>query len=186
MEKINNWEQVKEATNFEQIELGGHICRIVQVKLDKTQKGNDLMIVLFDLAPNDKQAGHYNNQFIRDKERDAVNAKWRGVYRQGFNTEQSNPFFKSFITSIEKSNQGFKWEWNENELIGLVFGGIFGQEEYINREGELKVATKILYTTDTVSALDASIPEIKKLKNNSDPIVGEYQTLNIDDKSLPF
>ena len=51
------------------------------------------------------------------------------------------------IENIEKSNEGFnfvKAGFDEKSLVGKLFGGVFGREQYKNQEGELKWATKCM------------------------------------------
>ena len=37
---------------------------------------------------------------------------------------------KSARTAVEEGNDGYKWGWNENSLIGKLVGGLFGNKEY--------------------------------------------------------
>lgn len=40
------------------------------------------------------------------------------------------PFFKGVLTSLEESNPGFRWNWDESTLVGKKVGGVFGREQF--------------------------------------------------------
>lgn len=163
--KPAEWEEVEAFTgDFEQIELGGHICKIINAKTEKSKSGSDMLVICFDIADG-KNKDFYRRQF--DRKNKNGDAKWQGIYRQLVDGN-SVKFFKGIITSIEKSNGGYTWNWDESTLKGKIFGGVFGQEEYVNQQGEVKLATKLMF----IRSVDAikkgvEIPEVKKLNNAS-------------------
>lgn len=153
---------------FETLELGGHICRIKQVNVETTATGKEILALLFDIVGG-KNDGFYQRQYTRVTENNPQ-ARWGGVFRQ-FTEGNSIPFFKGMITSVENSNQGYTWNWDEKSLVGKMFGGIFGEEEYINSNGELKKATKCVQIRSVEQIKKGvEIPPIKKVKQS---ITGE-------------
>ena len=84
--------------------------------------------------------------------------------------------------SLEKSNRDWTMDrWNSlpdaqqaPSLNGLIFGAVIGEEEYINKDGKIKVRQ---YIADTLPAADVragkfEVPALKKLKgsdSSSDP-----------------
>lgn len=83
---------------------------------------------------------------------------------------------KHFLLALEKSNRGWTMDrWNSlpdaqqaPALNGLIFGAVIGEEEYINKDGKLKVRQ---YIADTLPAADIragkfEVPALKKLKGN--------------------
>lgn len=182
MEPIKNWDVIEVPSDFEKIELGGHICVIKQVKVTTTRNGGELLIIAFDFAQNDSQAFYFNKKHEEDKKRNP-SAKWRGVYYQMFGSENSNPYFKKLIKNIEKSNVGYQWDWNENSLIGKQFGGIFGREEYLNDKGEKKFYTKCRFIVELDRVFEIDTPADVLLKDDS--ITGGT-ALNIASDELPF
>ena len=58
--------------------------------------------------------------------------------------EQSN-YLKGDISSIEKSNAGFKYDFSDGSLIGKRVGANLQEEEYYNSEGEVKTSLKIAF-----------------------------------------
>lgn len=193
MQPINGWNEIDEAGSFEKIELGGHVCVIVDAHIEQTKSGNEMMVISFDFALEDKQPGYFRNLLDQDRKRD-LKAKWResGRIRQGFRTDKSNPFFKRLINRIVESNPGYQWDWDEHGLKGKRFGGVFGREEYETDKGEVKMAIKCMSIQNVDGIFDAAIPEDKVLFRTEDPKTAPTGTthtndyLSIDDEELPF
>jgi len=104
MNKPQGYDEAEAYTgDFEQLELGGHVCKITGVKVEYTPNTNaEVLIILFDIAEG-KQAGYYQKRFEESNKNGQ--AKWKGIYRQ-FTQGKSTPYFKGMIENIEKSNQG--------------------------------------------------------------------------------
>ena len=51
--------------------------------------------------------------------------------------------FKGMLENIEKSNPGYVWNWDEQSLVGKLFGGKFREEEYIYN-GKIYTSTKCI------------------------------------------
>ena len=196
MKRYDGYEQAEAFTgNFERLEPGGYICQILDVKAEEKDYGT-LLRVAFDIAEGDNK-GYFRQLFDKRKE-SYDNPKWPngGMYYQTVKSDDLR-FFKGFITAIEESNSGYKWNWDENTLKGKVFGGIFGEEEYENNNGEIKAAIKCRWvrSADKVRSGDFEIPEKKALNNHSQPNNTNmsaandfYNTLaeGADDGDLPF
>lgn len=101
--------------------------------------------------------------------------------------EKSAGFLKGLMTSLEASNEGFKWNWKEKDLIGLKCGGIFGEEEYEKMDGSIGTTTKIKYirTTKAIQEGNFKIPEIKKLPQRGGAFEDFVNSVN-SDEDLPF
>lgn len=180
-----------------QLPAGLYVCNIRQVNIQNDKNGKEQMVILYDIAEGEYK-GFYQKQFDARKQ-NGPDAKWGGVYRQythDKNGQGVNPFFKGIICSVEKSNNGYRWDWNEKGLVGKRFGGIFGREEFLAGDGEKKMATK-LYQIRSVDGLkDAKVPEDKLLPestaypgNASLPLPGEDGFMAIPDgidAELPF
>lgn len=198
MKRYDGYEQAEAFTgNFERLEPGGYICQILDVKAEEKDYGT-LLRVAFDIAEGDNK-GYFRRLFDKRKE-SYDNPKWPngGMYYQTVKSDDLR-FFKGFITAIEESNSGYKWNWDENTLKGKVFGGIFGEEEYEGNDGSVKTAIKCRWvrSADTVRSGDFDIPEKKTLSNlsarssaNSSAVNNFYESLssgaNEDDDDLPF
>lgn len=171
MRKFEGYEEVKVNTGYgERLKLGGHICKILEAKIEqftgkKDGKTYETLVIKFDIEAPDEQAGFYANKFTEDATKDALNAKWKGYYRISAPTNESEDFiksnFKAFITSVEESNPGFEWHWEESALVGKIFGGVFGFEEFVAPDGRTITMTKLRFARSTNNVANATIPKVK-------------------------
>lgn len=192
MEKPKNYDETVAATGeFEKLALGGHICKIKEAKIEKSKAGNEMLVIAFDIADGENK-GFYQRRFEIAKKFNEK-AKWSGIHRILLNDKQGNcsRYLKGFITSIENSNNGFQFNWDEKTLKDKLFGGVFGREQYKNQMGEIKWTTKLRFVRSIRSIDNADIPEDKLLKitgindNGKATTDGEYITID-DDEELPF
>lgn len=182
MKKFSNYDQVeaKEFTPYEKLELGGHLCKIIEVK-EETIQGKEgpfsQLLIKFDTDVDDKQPTFYANKFKQDAEKDAMAARWKGYYKlyvpkdDGSELDERTKItFKTFITSIEKSNVGYDWEkanWDEKTLAGKKFIGVFGIKEFVNPQGVLVHFTECRFIRSTEGDLEKiSIPKVRLADGN--------------------
>lgn len=186
--KPTNYDEVQAYTGeFETIEPGGYICKITKAEAASTRNNLPMLRILFDIAEGDSK-GFYERQWKSDEGR--ANRKWRGFYNQ-ITEGKSVPFFKGLITSIEESNAGYKWNWDETTLEGKLFGGVFGREQYRKQDGKLAMATKCVSIRSVKAIRDGVEAPADKLLQDGDtyptstPPVYNFETLK-DDDELPF
>lgn len=199
MKPIEGWNDAPAYTGeFETLPAGKYVCQIVQVNVTQDQKGREQMVILFDIADGEHK-GYYDRMFQGAKRNDASQAKWKGIFRQ-LTQGNSLPFFKGVITSIEKSNPGYKWNWEEKSLVRKKFGGIFGREEFIANDGKKRMATKCVQIRSVDGLKDAEVPEDKLIPENAgSQQVHNYPYINngtgdgfmnipdgVEDEGLPF
>lgn len=146
MQKPQDFEQVQAFEGFTPLEVGGHICSIVQVNEIKSKAGKDMIVILLDTDKTDKQPHYFKDRFDNNTN---INKKWPNgaIVRQLVLDADGNTNrgFKTFIEMVEKSNQGFKVQWGDNFAAcfkNKLVGGVFGREEYLNNYGESKFAVK--------------------------------------------
>ena len=212
MKKFSGYEEAKtnEFENKERLQLGPHYCKIMKAEVLelKTKEGKpfEQLQLRIDIAEPDEQAGFYNKKFQEDAKEDALNAKWKGFYNLTVPEDNSEEFiknnFKTLTTSIEKSNPGYKWNWEENTLVGKIFCGVFGLEEFVNLEGNTITFTRCRFVRSTENMDKISIPKVKladkttmdyeeyiemkkaERKNSNNNTNSELS--KIEDDSLPF
>lgn len=119
MERINNWEQIKGEGESKYITPGVYVCKILRVE---DVKDRNYLKVEFDIYEGEFK-GYFAERFERYN-------RWSGTYYQSY-TENSHSSFKRFITAVENSNAGFKWNWIESQLVGKVVVFAFGKVEEI-------------------------------------------------------
>ena len=66
MQKPNSYDTTQAAGEFEPIKLGGHKMVIKQVSERQSQSGLNMIVILFDFADGDEQAGYFMKQFEND------------------------------------------------------------------------------------------------------------------------
>lgn len=66
MKKPNNYEETQVQGEFTPVELGGHKLVIKQVEERMSRTNKPMIVVFFDFAPGDKQAGYFAEAFKND------------------------------------------------------------------------------------------------------------------------
>ena len=154
--------EAKEFGEFENLELGGHEIVIMDAREYKSEfSGNVSLKVSTDIAGNDKQAGFFKKQF---DDNTALDKKWpTGAVRYLSLKDEQLAYLKGFITAVENSNNGFKFDMNGNweQLKGKKLAGQFGWEEYQDVEGKTKVATKLIQFRSLDKLPEIKIPRVK-------------------------
>jgi len=196
MQKPNNYDNTQASGEFTPIELGGHLLVIKQVEEMKSRAGKPMLKIFFDTADSDKQPRYFSEQFKNDIRPDK---KWPNNGIAYVLTEDENGncsrSFKTFTTSVEKSNNGFQIAWGDrfcqclkNRLIGGVFGIV---EDYYNNKVIKKHQLRWFRSMDKV--MDAEVPEPKLYtgysNNNGNPVTSSDGFMNIPsgiDEELPF
>ena len=194
MEKPNNYDETQVIGDFEFLEPGGYICKIKDAKEETSSTGKAMLVVAFDIAEGEHE-GIYQRRFEEISKND-IKAKWpnNGVHRIMLENSEgnTNKFFKTFITSVEQSNNFTFWKNNKGDVKNLkdkLFGGIFGEEEYEKMNGEIGTTTKLVWirTTATIEDGKYTIPEPKKLiRNNSNDSNDIFNQAITSDDDLPF
>ena len=164
----NVWEktEAKEFGEYENLELGGHPCIIIGADEYTGQTGNVSLRIQVDIDKGDKQEGFFKKQFENNTNDDK---RWSSSATKYYSLKEENySILKGFITAVENSNPGFKFDMDEKKLLGKKIAGVFGLEEY-ERESDGKVVTNTKLTQ--IRSLDKlneiKIPRVKKLN-------GEY------------
>ena len=168
---LKDWNEAeaKEFGEFESLELGGHEVIIKNAGLYTGQTGNTSLKVEVDIAGNDKQAGFFQKQF---DDNTSMEKKWpAGATRYMSLKKESLGYTKGFITALEKSNNGFKFDTSKGweQLKGLKCAGVFGVEQYLNNEGQTKVATKLTQFRSLDKLANIKIPNVKLLNGSTIP-----------------
>lgn len=174
--KPKNWENVKAFSDYKKIQPGAYVCRVKQANVREESYGTQLCI-LFDIEDGEF-SGYYGDDFARNT---AKNKKWRGVLRYFLPTddgsdkdEWTKSRLKGLATSLEDSNRGYTWDWDERSLKGLLVGIVFRNEEW-EYDGKTGWTARpfLAISADSVADGTFTIPKDKPLKNMSDaPTLG--------------
>ena len=148
MKKLN-LQNVQEFTPFEKVEAGGYICGIYAVE-DVPEK--EYLKISYDIVEGEKK-GFYSKL---KKEKGWELPLFIASYK-----ETALPFFKGTITSIEKSNKGYKFDSDETKLVGKKIGLVLFEKERINNNGKKVVDMRVdkAHSVDAIKSGDFEIPE---------------------------
>ena len=183
MRPINNYDTIKANDGtFEKPSNGGYILEIVgvyDVPMDeKTGKG-DYLKIEYDIADGDFR-GYYQKQHER------FGGKWLANFVRSYK-ETALGMFKHFTNCVEESNVGFRWNWEERELVGCRFGAVMQAEEYEKQNGDIgtRLVVKEVKTIAQIREGDFKVPTTKKLERTFIP-VSDFDVLDDTDRPFPF
>ena len=176
MEKIEGYETAQALTGeFDRLKPGGYICKIIAAKEEKSKSGNKMLTLALDIDEGE-QKGFFMKRFEElKKENQDPNKEVKypnaAIYHQMLEgNEKAVGFLKGLMTSLEASNQNFKWNWDEKKLVGLKCGAIFGEEEYEKMDGSIGISCKVKFirTIKCIQENNFKVPELKKLPAKGD------------------
>ncbi len=150
-----NLNDVQEAEEFTQVKPCGYVCEITSVE-DVPAK--EYLRIEFDIAAGQLK-GYYRNRYNSS-------GYWLGSLIRSYKTK-ALPFFKGFITAVEKSNQGYHWDNNEAGLVGKKVGLVIAEEEYEAKDGTIKIRNYVssVHEIKKIMENDFKVPELKKLNS---------------------
>lgn len=200
MEKPMGYDEVQEFTPGKVLPKGGYICKIMKLEEGMSRNGNQTVYIYLDIAEGE-YAGYFTEKYKMQK--DPASAKWKCIYSQvvlDTTTKMTSKGFKSFTTSVEKSNAGFvvakAWGADFAKFFkGRVIGAVFQDVYFKNDKGNPAHYAKPAYlcSTDTIKKGEFKIPEDDKTQLNStgsafgaDPFAGFTQAAAADEDDLPF
>ena len=175
--------------SFERFPAGGHICKIMKAWVETTASGSEMLVLALDVDEGNFR-GYFGRQF-NEKRTSNPTAKWPCLFRQfTLGTDgQTNPYFKGLLKSIEESNTGYKWNWNEGSLANKRVGMIFREEEFKASDGTIKTTVRPAFARSVQRIRDGvPVPEIKRLNGNTsnapgssyDPFMGAQSNQQSD------
>jgi len=172
----------------ERLPAGGYPCTIIGGAVTQSRKGKEMLVLWVDVAEGE-YAGLFVRQYKQRKQSDA-DAKYPagGTYYQltGLDGEPNNTQagrFKGLVEILKASNPGWNWNFDVASLKGLMFGGVFREEEYESTyDGTIKTTTKIAYINELEGIEDVSVPAKKELEQKG---YGGGNTYVDDETILP-
>lgn len=176
MERIENWDNVeaKGMEDFKALPIGAYECVIKEANIHKnkeTQK--ESFKVSIDIASGkfkDYFQKRYDNSSFHPKKWDNNAVKYLAF--KGDNVS----YFKGFITCVENSNPGYKWDWDESKLTGKKICGVFQYEEYQKQDGSnaVKVRLNKFRSIDKIKETNDNLNDSVRLLNGSYMSIDDY------------
>lgn len=182
MQKPNGYEEAQASGEFTPVNLGGHHAVIKQVTEKQSSTGKDMIVVVFDFATNDEQAGYFSDRFkndTRDDKKWPFNGTKYIMVNDYQDANKTSRQFKTFCTCFEKSN-GAEVNWGLTnwgaQFKGKKIGVVFGEEEN-EYDGQIRMRRlpKWFCRDDMVES--AGVPEPKYL-NGSAPATAPVTATN--------
>ena len=200
MKKIENWDNIeaKGMDDFRGLPIGAYECVIMDARVNHNeQSGKDTFKVSVDIA-----SGEFKDYFRKMYENDTrIDRKWNNnAVRYLAFTGDNVAYFKGFIKTVENSNVGYTWDWDETKLKGKKVCGVFQYEEYEKQDGtkgikvrlnkfrsldklkEIEVSDSIKMLDGTYTSYDDYMEKVEEKKPFSD--FGNIVEISSD--SLPF
>ena len=200
MKKIENWNEIeaKGMDDFKALPIGAYECKIINaVENHNEQSGKTTLKVMVDIT-----SGEYKDYFKKRYDSNtAIDRKWDNNATKFLAFEGENiSFFKGFITTVENSNVGYKWDWDETTLRDKKIVGVFQYEQYKKQDGtkgikvrlnkfrsldklkEIEVSDSIKMLDGTYTSYDDYMEKVEEKKPFSD--FGNIVEISSD--SLPF
>lgn len=176
MQRIENWETVeaKGMEDFKSLPIGAYECVIRGAKVHTNpQTGKESFKVAVDIASGEYK-GYFQKRFNNNNNADK---KWdnnatRYLAFQGDNSA----YFKGFITCVENSNPGYKWDWDETKLTNKKICGVFQYEEYEKQDGSraVKVRLSKFRSLDKIKETNENLSDNVRLLNGSYISIDDY------------
>ena len=192
--RFNDYEKVQAFGERRFLPKGAYVLKIMGTKMATSRNGNQYIRVSCDIADGEYM-GYYTADY-RSQTGDINSKKWRcytDVYvpkndgtEQDANTKRR---FKTFVTCLEHSNDGYEFDWDEAKWKGLLIGGLFNQKQYKKADGTKSMFTQLKYTcsVDRVIAQDYRLPEDEFLEEDEEAVSQMMVELNDDSsEELPF
>ena len=202
--KFSNYDTIQIYESGLALEAGGYELIIKGARVEEYGSCT-ILKVAFDIVNNERYNDYFKRKHQQAKTKNPE-AKWpnTGIFDvfipKDDGTEKdelTKQSFKRFITSVEKSNQGYTWNWDERTLINKMFGGVFGRVEYKDQQNEeYRFAVKCRFTNsiDRIRSGDFTIPKDKLTKEHRNNNVetpasigdlSDYEEI-LNDGDVPF
>lgn len=184
MERIENWETVeaKGMDDFKALPVGAYECVIKDARVNVNEEtGKKTFKVSVDIAK-----GEYQDYFLkRFANNTSDKPKWdnNAVRYLGFEGDNV-AYFKGFITSVENSNTGYKWNWDETTLKGKKICGVFQYEEYEKQDGSRAVKVRLNKFRSMDKMKDIEVSDSVKLLNGKYMSIDDYNESTDQNKQL--
>lgn len=184
MEIIKDFDKVepKGMDDFKALPIGAYECVIKDARVNlNSESGKKTLKISVDIAKGEYQDYYlkrYTNNTNTDKKWDNNACRFLGI--EG----DSIPFLKGFLTSVENSNPGYKWDWDETKLKGKKICGVFQYEEYEKQDGSKAVKVRLNKFRSMDKMKDIEVSDSVKLLNGKYMSIDDYNERQDENKQL--
>ena len=198
MEIIKDFDKIeaKGMDDFRGLPIGAYECVIMDARVNHNeQSGKDTFKVSVDIA-----SGEFKDYFRKMYENDTrIDRKWNNNAIRYLAYKGDNvAFFKGFIKTIENSNIGYTWDWDETKLKGKKVCGVFQYEEYEKQDGTKGIKVRLskfrsldklkdIEVSDSVKLLDGTYVDYEEYIERQDNPLSDFKNeMEISEEQLPF
>lgn len=199
MEIIKDFDKIeaKGMDDFRGLPIGAYECVIMDARVNHNeQSGKDTFKVSVDIA-----SGEFKDYFRKMYENDTrIDRKWNNnAVRYLAFTGDNVAYFKGFIKTIENSNVGYTWDWDETKLKGKKVCGVFQYEEYEKQDGTKGIKVRLskfrsldkmkeIEVQNSVKKLDGSYVDYEEYnKSSADKAKDLFgSSVEVSSEELPF
>ena len=201
MKKIDKWNEIeaKGMDDFKALPIGAYECKIINaVENHNEESGKTTLKVMVDIA-----SGEFKDYFRKMYENDTrIDRKWNNnAVKYLSYTGDNVAFFKGFIKTIENSNIGYVWDWDETKLKGKKVCGVFQYEEYEKQDGTKGIKVRLnkfrsldkmkdIEVQNSVKKLDGTYVDYEEYinsKNSSNEPFSDFGNIvEVSAEDLPF
>lgn len=198
MEIIKDFDKVeaKGMDDFKGLPIGAYECVIKDARLNHNEEtGKNTLKISIDIA-----SGEYKDYFLKAYETDTrVDRKWNNNAIRYLAYEGDNvSYFKGFITTIENSNVGYTWDWDETKLKGKKVCGVFQYEEYEKQDGTRGIKVRLskfrsldklkdIEVSDSIKMLDGTYVSYDDYMERKEDKFNDFKdSVEINETDLPF
>ncbi|GHU78508.1 hypothetical protein AGMMS49992_29250 [Clostridia bacterium] len=200
MIKPTDWDQTAAYTGaFDRLPPGYYVCKIVGARMEVSRSGREQFVLALDVSEGEHK-GFFKSQYDSRKASGggfSDQTKWPCTFYQGIkaNDGRTNGFFKGLISTIEESNPGYTFNWDERTLKDKAVGFVFGEEEFMGNDGNVRTNVKpARFTSVEKARVGGSAPELRKLANTPPQVLvgsayygsGGGSTMPANEDDLPF
>ncbi len=161
-----NWNEIQAIDSLENntLSLGEHTNEIKDVSYYTTKEGKRALRVITDIKENSK-FDNYCQKLLDSRTTD--DKRWPNEGTKYFPLSgRGTGYLKHFIEVLEKSNNRFfnivpGEDLELTQFKGMKFVGVYGLQEYRNKDGELKTSVSMVSFTELSKINEVSIPDVK-------------------------
>jgi hypothetical protein len=190
MKPINGFKSEIMSKKPKMLPAGPYVARIKAVKIDGNEP-NQQLVLRVDVCEGE-YIDYFLNRYKSDKENSQYEPRYKGDYKLRIPYE-TNPYYESdlrrfndAIARIERSNEGYKWDWNEQGLVGKLVGINMQQGDY-NGYPFTKIAS-LAIAEDVRRGLVSTLPPIAPRGDADDSAHIDQQGgfIAVETDELPF
>lgn len=177
--------EVKKAAQKKHLPAGGYVAEILGAE-EISYSWGDVILISFDICE-----GEHEDFFATDfRSQDREDKKWKGTYRLSIPKDDGSEkdgwtkrTFGNAIWSIEQSNPGYHFNWDERTFKGKKVGVLFRNREW-EMDGRTGWTTECCALTSVSDVRDNlyTMPKDKPLPKQS----SVFPVSDSGDSDLPF